>query len=225
MKFRDGHAKFQDGDSWGIIATSGKIIIPAEYDEIGNYSKNGVWAKKGDSYGVINNGAFTAIPGIEKIWDFTNNSKLTYARSDKQLGFINAKGEWIIQPTYEKARAFNAGLAPVFQGGKWGFINEKGDVVIDFKYRDAEIFADNGLAPVKENKLWGFVDKTGKLIIPMEYDISLPMFGFLQGGDEKGFIGNTAKVQKKKDWGHIDEKGKVIGDWYRHVGPFVDTSK
>ncbi len=93
------------------------------------------------------------------------------------MGFINGKGEWVIQPTYDKVRAFNAGLAPVNEGKEWGFINEKGEKVIDIKYRDAEIYSDNGLAPVKEKKLWGFIDKTGKLVIPMEYDISAGMFG------------------------------------------------
>lgn len=225
MGFHDGHAKFQDADAWGIISKTGEVVVPAEYEEISRYSKSGLWAKKGGEFGVINNGKFTPISGIEKIWDFTNSSKLTYARSNGKMGFINAKGEWVIEPTYDKARAFNAGLAPVAQDKEWGYIDESGKIVINFKYRDAEIFSNNGLAPVKEKKLWGFIDKTGKLVIPMEYDISIPMFGFIQSGDEKGFVGNTAKVRKKKQWGFINEKGEVLGKWYRHVGSFVDTSK
>ncbi|MCB0465039.1 MAG: WG repeat-containing protein, partial [Aequorivita sp.] len=160
-----------------------------------------------------------------KIWDFTNDSPLTYARSNKKVGFINGKGEWVIQPAYDKVRAFNVGLAPVNEGKEWGFINEKGEKIIDIKYRDAEIFSDNGLAPVKEKKLWGFVDKTGKLVIPMEYDISIGMFGFLQSGSDKGFIDGLARVKKNKEWGFIDKTGKVVGKWHQNAEAFVDTSK
>ena len=158
-------------------------------------------------------------------WDFTNDSSLTYARSGKKIGFINAKGDWVIQPNYDKARAFNVGLAPVTQGKEWGYINEKGEKVVDFKFGDAEIFADNGLAPVKEKKLWGFIDKTGKLIIPMDYDISIGMFGFLQKGSDKGFVDGLARVKKNKEWGFLNDKGQVLGKWHQNAEAFVDTSK
>ena len=223
--FNSGYAKFKNGETWGLLSKKGEVFVPAEYDEIGDFSKNGIWARKGDSFGVLINGTFTPISGVDKIWDFTNDSPLTYARSNKKMGFINGKGEWVIQPAYDKVRAFNSGLAPVNEGKEWGFINEKGEKVIGIKYRDAEIFSDNGLAPVKEKKLWGFVDKTGKLVIPMEYDISIGMFGFLQSGSEKGFIDGLARVKKDKKWGFINESGQVVGKWYQNAEAFVDTSK
>jgi len=42
-------------------------------------------------------------------------------------GFINERQEWVIQPRFEDARAFQAGKAAVKQNGKWGFINKRGD--------------------------------------------------------------------------------------------------
>ena len=38
---------------------------------------------------------------------------ITYAKKNDKIGFINKKGEWIIEPSYDKARAFVNGLAPV----------------------------------------------------------------------------------------------------------------
>src|SRR5699024_8498163 len=110
--FHHGYAKFKDGDKWGILDKNGKIVVPAEYDEIGTYSAKGNWAKKGDQWGVLNNGKFTEVSGAEKIYDFPKNSNLTYARKDGKMGFINAQGKWVIEPQYDKARAFNAGIAP-----------------------------------------------------------------------------------------------------------------
>ena len=168
--FVNSHARFKQGSSWGLLDTKGKVIVPAEYDAISDYSKNGIWGKKGESFGVIVNQKFIPLEGVDKIWDYSSDSKLTYARSNKKLGYIDAKGNWVIEPTYEKARGFVNGLAPVFMDKSWGYINEKGEKVIDFKYRDAEIFSKDGLAPVKDNKMWGFIDKTGKLVIPMDYE-------------------------------------------------------
>lgn len=222
--FNNGHAKFKSGENWGLLNAKGEVVVPAEYNEIGDFSKNGIWARKGESFGVLNNGTFSAIQGIDKIWDFTNDSQLTYARSNKKMGFINGKGEWVIQPAYDKARAFNAGFAPVNDGETWSYINEKGEKLGNNGYADAEIFSDNGLAPVKEKKLWGFIDKSGKLVIPAEYDISSGL-GFLQSGSDKGFINGIARVKKNKEWGFIDEKGQVIGKWHQNAEPFVDTSK
>jgi len=42
-------------------------------------------------------------------------------------GFINEHQQWVIQPRFEEARAFQAGKAPVKQDGKWGFINRRGE--------------------------------------------------------------------------------------------------
>lgn len=226
-KFDNGYARFRDNGKWGIIDTKGKEIIPAKYDDINRYSKNGVGAKSGESWGVIKNGKFIALPDAEKIWDFTEGSTLTYARKGGKMGFINGQGKWVIEPTYEKARAFRNGLAPVIKDGKWGYINEKGEKIIDFIYRDAEVFAKNGLAPVKENKLWGFVDKTGKLVIPMDYELSAGLSDlFRSKGVDKGFQDNGfARVGYKKKWGFINAKGEVLGEWYKNVDTFVDTSK
>lgn len=47
--------------------------------------------------------------------------------SSGKWGFINERQEWVIQPRFEDARAFETGKAAVKQNGKWGFINKRGD--------------------------------------------------------------------------------------------------
>lgn len=46
--------------------------------------------------------------------------------STGQWGFINERQEWVIQPRFEDAKAFQAGRAAAKQNGKWGFINKRG---------------------------------------------------------------------------------------------------
>jgi hypothetical protein len=216
---KNGHAKVKKGELWGMIDTSGKEVIPAEYEDIGNtWSPHGVYGKKDEQYGIIHNGSFNPIEGATDVWIFHGDAPLTYAEQDKKIGFVDSSGKWVIEPQFDKARAFSDGLAPIADGKKWGFIDEKGEMVIEPQYRDAEVFAD-GRAPVKD-KDWGFIDTSGKLVIPMDYDITAG-FAFLAGNNEKGFINGLARVKTKKGWGFLDKNGKLLGDkWFQNAEPF-----
>lgn len=220
-KFRNGHSLVKQGEQWGMIDTKGKLVIPVEYDDLGNtYSTSGVFGEKGGVFGIVHNGTFNPIDGADKVWNFHGNSTLTYARQNKKIGFVNSKGEWIIAPEFDKARAFSNGLAPVSNDKKWGFINEKGELVIEMQFRDAEVFSENGLAPVKD-KDWGFIDTSGNLVIPMEYDITAG-FAFLAGNNDKGFDGDLARLKSKNGWGFFNEKGELLANkWFENAEPFV----
>ncbi|MEP0263949.1 WG repeat-containing protein [Dokdonia sp.] len=223
--FVSGHARVRNGDNWGMISKTGEVIIPLEYTELGNYNSKGVWAKKGETFGVVSNGTFNTMAGVDKIWDFNDDSDLTYARSNKRIGFINSKAEWVITPTYEKVRRFSNGLAPVFNGDRWGYINTKGEEVVAFNFRDAETFSEDGLAPVKEKKFWGFIDKSGKIIIPAEYQITSASLSLFKKNPLKGFRNGLARVKYGKKWGYIDTQGKPLGGkWYQNVELFMDTT-
>src|SRR5690606_34229427 len=192
------------------------------YENI-DISPNGIIvAKKDGVIGLIDQDkAFLPVDGAERIWPFLDGAPLTYARKGGQMGFIDAQGKWVIEPQYERARAFRNGLAPVYMDGKWGYVDTQGNMVIEPQYRDAEIFGTDGLAPVKINKLWGLIDSSGTLVIPDDYDISVAFMGFLESGDEKGFIDGLARVKYKKDCGFIDTQGNVLGGtWYRQAELF-----
>src|SRR3989338_10974146 len=90
-------------------------------------------------------------------------------------GFINVKGEFVIQPSFEAADDFNEGLARVMIGGKWGYIDAKGQTAIEPKYSDAGDFAE-GLAPVELDGKWGYIDPKGEFAIKPQF--------FLKGSKE-----------------------------------------
>ena len=222
--FVDGYARVRNGKNWGMIDKKGSVFIPIEYLEIGDYNSAGVWARKGETFGVISDGEFNTILGADKIWDFNNTSSLTYARRIKKVGFVNNKGEWVIEPIYKKVRAFSNELAPVFKDNFWGYINEKGEEVTPFVFRDAEMFSKDGLAPVKEIKLWGFIDETGKIVIPAEYVITARGSSIFSKDNLKGFYNGLARVKLGKSWGFINTKGEVLGGkWFQNAELFVNT--
>lgn len=100
---------------------------------------------------------------------------------EKEWGYVNLKGEFIIAPQFRKCSNFSkVGLAPFYDTKEktYRFINLKGEVleteVKDFKLINAFGFGmkgfEDGLARVEVNDLWGYLDAAGKLAIDAKYD-------------------------------------------------------
>ena len=232
--FVNGYARVKVGDDWGLIDSSGAYYVEPTYKRIGDFFTGNVVAQQHDGIvGLIINNKFSPVKGADKIWDFEYDEEYSYARKDKKFGFINSKGEWVIQPTYDKVRAFRNGLAPVMQNKKWGYINSKGETIIPLEYRDAEIFSEDGLAPVKEKKLWAFINDKGELIT--EYDYEISSGGWIGSAFAKkrlskyglvipnfGYIDGFTRVKFDKKWGFLDTQGKLLKDqWFINVEPFM----
>ena len=66
---------------------------------------------------------------------------------DGKYGFINTKGEQVVECEFSYADAFSEGLARVEKDGKSGYINTKGEQVIECKFDEASGFSE-GLAEV-----------------------------------------------------------------------------
>ena len=87
-------------------------------------------------------------------------------------GYIDTKGDWVIDPTFYSAQPFSEGLAAVKKGytGKWGYIDREGKWMLEPGYERATPFHE-GLAAVVVNNKWGFIDHSGNVIIPPDYQL------------------------------------------------------
>lgn len=56
------------------------------------------------------------------------------------MGYINTKGGVVIEPQFNAAEIFSAGLVAVKSGSKWGYINKKGDMEIEAQFDRADPF-------------------------------------------------------------------------------------
>jgi len=220
-KFVNGYAKVLENGHWGLIDVKGQYFVKPTYDAISNVYEGNVTAKMGETNGLIISGVFKAIPGAQKIWDFSRNEKITYVKKNDKVGFVDSKGNWIVEPTYDKERSFKNGLAPVCKDKKWGYINEGGEVIIPLRYRDAELFSDDGLAPIKSEKLCGFIDRSGKEVIAQKYVITTGGLSLFKKNVEKGFIDGLVRVKYKKTWGFINTKGELLNNiWFINLEDF-----
>jgi len=134
---------------------------------------------------------------------------LAYVKDSKNrnYGFIDKKGNYVIPPIYGDAMSFSEGLAPVYslEKNKWGYIDCYGNVILDFIYYRAYPFK-NGFAFVSGEKM-GFINFNGDYcsildttdIYPETFMISEGVYSYRHSDfSERGYMG-------------IDEK-KIIGN-------------
>jgi hypothetical protein len=88
-----------------------------------------------------------------------------------KLGLINKKGEWILNPIYDKILSLNEnGYRIVVNEEKYGIIDSNNQVVYPTEYDYIDIVS-NGFILTKEGKMWQ-IDFSGKVINPFMYEMS-----------------------------------------------------
>lgn len=159
---------------------------------------------------------------------------------NEKWGYINKKGDFIINPQFADATYFSDGLARVCDSkGNVGYINKKGKYVIAAKYKQGTYFKEGLAFVVAEGGAPTCINKKGKTIFElpqaegvMEFSEGLATFytydkegeelyGFV---DKKGRVainpqfkkanyfceGMAAVANSEGDFGYIDKKGKYV---------------
>lgn len=130
---------------------------------------------------------------------FSDGLIMVYDKNDK-FGYMNTKGELVIEPIYTSGGEFRCGMALVRNDeGLEGYIDIKGRNVVPFKYKDLGYFCE-GLATVKdENGKFGYINKKGELVIPCNFDYA------------GNFSEGLALIKNKEGKiAYIDKTGNII---------------
>jgi len=98
---------------------------------------------------------------VEELREFSEG--LVAVKINGKWGYMDKKGNIVIDCLYESAGEFSEGLVAVQKDGKYGYINNNGDVVVDFKYRTANSF-EFGYAVIRSGTYYGVIDKEGNEI-------------------------------------------------------------
>ena len=87
--------------------------------------------------------------GLNRCAGFAGNSNTARVQWISLNGFMDSKGQTIVEPKYKEVYDFAYGRAAVQNtNGKWGFIDVNGREVIPCKYSEVTSFASNGWADV-----------------------------------------------------------------------------
>lgn len=140
-------------------------------------------------------------------------SDLFVIRQDGKWGYMNRKGQVVIQPQFAWASwIFSEGLAEACleNKNKCGYIDKTGKFIISPQFQEAFRFSE-GLAAVKVGDKIGYVDKDGKIVISPQFD------------DASLFSEGLAAISMGKKLGFVDSSGKIkIAPQFEQVSPFFD---
>lgn len=162
---------------------------------------------------------------------------------DCKWGFVDKKGKFVIEPTFDKVYNFTAnGLARAKKDDAWGFINQKGEVVIGYNY-DMVYNFDDDYAYVKVDDKYGAINEKGEYLFVPQYDMC---YAFTSSGlalvkhnsraffinkkgqnvfgdktfEDAGAFGENglARVEVDDKWGFINTDGEFV------IEPIYDTA-
>lgn len=126
-------------------------------------------------------------------------------QKDGKWGYINTKGEQIVECKFDDAWGFIGGFAKVKKDGKWGYINTKGEQIIEYKFDDAYDF-NEGFARVQKDGKWGYINTKGR---PVIFDESKNEIEVLDKAIDRS--NNTFYLSRLGDkFGLLDESFNVI---------------
>lgn len=139
-----------NGKNWLILDEEGKEQELKQFEEIkldlyGCHIQNGVIIAKEKGKYHLYDDKFVKIGNFEADdIDLCIDGKMIAFKKGDKWGYVNPKGEVIIEPKYVQAKSFaNKYAAVCNKDGEWGFINEKNELVVDYAYLDAMYFNSN----------------------------------------------------------------------------------
>ena len=171
--FAGGLAPVKKDGKTGFIDKTGKLVVPAIYDEWSLPDEGmHIATRQGKSFYIDSTGKVLSGDGYDDAGGFSEG--LGCVKIGDKHGYINKAGEVVIAPKYDFAVPFHEGLAEVGLNEMVGFIDKTGKEVIPlsrghigwiFCKGTTWFFVGEG----KERK-YGMIDKTGKEIVPAKYD-------------------------------------------------------
>jgi len=200
---------------FGVIDSTGNLIIPAEFQDIEYLENNGqayfktITGNGQEIFGFIDTEANTIIaPKFIKVGDF-KNGRAKVKISKRRWNFIDKTGKVISEKEYIDVKDFHEGLAAVKTHKGWGYVDVSGEEVIPVSYKRAGNF-NNGIAPVRTRQSYGLlffkkksykegvISMDNKTIIKVQYD------------NISDFRNGFAIVRSDNRYGIINQENKAI---------------
>ena len=130
---------------------------------------------------------------------FKTNKLVSPVKYNGKYGFIDDKGNWVIQPKYDSLDIFYNGYSTSFSDGKEGIINRKGILIVNHNYSFIDNVEEKIALVMDEKDRVNFVTTKGQLISKNYFH------------DGENFENGLAPVQFNKEgkWGFINTIGEI----------------
>lgn len=169
-EFHEGLAKVKLHGKFGFIGRNGAFAIAPQFDAAGRKFRGGTARVKLDNvwhfvdpYGSFLGGAFDDLR--------ESSGDASAAKVGSMWGFVNRRGEFLIEPEFEHLTDVDGGGWSVKENGKCTLIDNRGSVVISVT--NAAIIDYDGdmicIGTGEKGRYRSFLDKAGKTIFQWDH--------------------------------------------------------
>lgn len=201
LKNADNGIIYTKSGKYGVMKTSGEVVIAPDYEEL-KEAKSGLFiAKQNGKYGIIDLQKNTKVEPnyislsynekadlyIAEKEDYSNDiidNAFAIRQSgilidlDDEKGYIELKQEEEYKYYNFKFEEKNITeiqtsntLFKSKKDGKYGFVNKEGKVVVDYQYDDVTEQNTYGYAGIKKDGKWGAIDSIGNVVQEPTYNL------------------------------------------------------
>lgn len=176
----DGRRIVGSNGKYGVVTEDGEIIVPIQYDFIGNGSQsldklawefnNPIAFKQNNKCGYLDcSGRILVEPVYDSVY-YYYLFHYSSVRRNGHFGALAPDGSLVVPAKYDSPVIFplNENWAHTTLGRKHGFVHRDGKCIIPFEYEQAGDYWNGRVAVIKDGKV-GFLDNEGKLTIPCMY--------------------------------------------------------
>lgn len=224
--FSEGLASVNVGYVWGdeqpgtsgCIDYSGAVVIELKYRRIEKFSEGLAIVHHEEGLGYIDKTGQLVInlkdgyKGYEyPAVGYFHEGLAVVAVANMVWGYMNKKGDIVIEPQFGNAHGFSDGLASVqvWETGKYGVIDSPGLFVIEPRFDDIGVFAEGVAFASIDREKYGIIDASGDFVVKPKFDRA---HEFSEGlapvlvGSTKDDLGSL----RGGKWGYVNKKGDIV---------------
>lgn len=162
--FYENIAAVKKGAKWALIDQKGKEITEYLYDDVALNSKGicnragVIWVKQNGVWSLIDEkGEAIGTDTYEEVKAFESDQLCAVCRNGN-WGFADNTGTLQIECTYQDAKSFLNGFAPVRKNGLWGYVDLENYLAIQCDFEDVGNMTSSGVAPVSHSGTWTLIE-------------------------------------------------------------------
>jgi hypothetical protein len=194
--FHNGFAAVKTRKSWGVIDTSGSLVLDTVYKKIGGISEGWVEVFNG-MWGYVSLSGENSIPfNYQRVMPFSGER--AWVRIKGRWGMIDSKGEYRVRPAYTEVKySAQKGIFFVRKRNSWRIVDAEGKKMFGKNFRKFRDFTEGVAALSKGNRHYLL-------------DLSTLKHIKVKASSVGPFSEGLAIIGRNHRYGAIDKNGEVV---------------
>ena len=218
----NGTILYARGEKYGVLDAELNELVPCEYTWLVSNGEGGflalrtdIWDDSPDGVYLIDESGYVSPTGVKIasiLWPFSGGMSQALSVDNGRYGYLNADGQWQLQPQYAYADQFVNGLAVATLDSGSGVIDTRGNwrIMPKYDFIDRPTGSDGLIAAVSVRA----VNETGKTVLEVPASGSIT-----SAGENRLFVYPDEWGAKSAYLADID--GKQLSDTYQNFGLFA----